>query len=95
MIVERGEKDPFWQHAFGKRPAEQLFNLSLDPDCVTNLADHPDHLARTTALRAKLMAELKRQQDPRAFDQGDIFDQYISPNMEKAMERIEKNPRRK
>jgi N-sulfoglucosamine sulfohydrolase len=95
MIVERGEKDPFWQHAFGKRPAEQLFNLSLDPDCVTNLADHPDHLARTTALRDKLMAELKRQQDPRAFDQGDIFDQYISPNMEKAMERIKKNPQRK
>jgi N-sulfoglucosamine sulfohydrolase len=95
MIMNRGEKDPFWQHAFGKRPAEQLFNLSLDPDCVTNLADHPDHLEKTTALRGKLMAELKRQQDPRAFGQGDIFDQYLSPNMEKAMERIKNAPQRK
>ena len=39
LMTERGESDPFWQHAYGKRPAEQLFDLSRDPDCVTNLAD--------------------------------------------------------
>ncbi len=79
LIVARGEQDPFWQHAFGKRPAEQLFDLSSDPDCVTNLVNHPDFTAKTTALSHRLTAELKRQQDPRALGQGDLFDQYPSP----------------
>jgi N-sulfoglucosamine sulfohydrolase len=38
LIEELGEQSPFWQHAFGKRPAEQLFDLRTDPDCVKNLA---------------------------------------------------------
>lgn len=79
LVIERGEHDPFWQHAFGKRPADQLFDLSKDPDCMTNLAADPDFSAKATALREKLMAELKRQQDPRALGQGDVFDQYVSP----------------
>ena len=29
-----GESDPFWQHAFGKRPTEQLFDISEDPAIV-------------------------------------------------------------
>lgn len=95
LIEGLGENDPFWQHAFGKRPAAQLFNLSLDPDCVTNLANHQDYLAKTTALRDKLMAELKRQRDPRAFDQGDVFDQYLSPSTEKELRKMNRNPRNK
>ncbi len=80
-VAEQGEQNPFWQHAFGKRTAEQLFDLSQDPDCVTNLASHPDFAAKLSALRDKLKAELKRQQDPRALGQGDVFDQYPSPRV--------------
>ena len=79
LVVERGERDPFWQHSFGKRPSEQLFDLSKDPDCVNNLVTDPELSARVTALREKLMGELRSQQDPRALDQGDVFDQYPSP----------------
>ncbi len=79
LIAALGEQNPFWQQAFGKRPAEQLFDLSKDPDCVTNLASDPAFAAKVTALRDKLMAELKRQQDPRVFGRGDVFDQYLSP----------------
>ena len=79
LVTAQGEQSPFWQQAFGKRPNEQLFNLSKDPDCVSNLAADPAFAAKASALRDKLMAELKRQQDPRALGQGDVFDQYPSP----------------
>jgi len=81
LATESGEKDPFWQHAFGKRPAEQLFDLSKDPDCVANLADYPAFASSVVALREKLISELKRQEDPRALGQGDKFDQYLSPRV--------------
>lgn len=84
LAMQSGEKDPFWQHAFGKRPAEQLFDLARDPDCVTNLATHPDFAANVVGLREKLLSELKKQQDPRALDQGDVFDQYDSPRTKTA-----------
>ena len=81
LMTERGESDPFWQHAYGKRPAEQLFDLSKDPDCVTNLASQPAYAANLSALRSQLISELKRQEDPRALGRGDTFDQYPSPRV--------------
>jgi hypothetical protein len=51
---------------------------------VTNLVSDPAHAARAAALREKLMAELRRQQDPRALGQGDVFDQYPSPRVTSA-----------
>jgi arylsulfatase A-like enzyme len=84
FVAERGEQDPYWQHAFGKRPAEQLFDLARDPDCVVNLIADPALAAKAAALREKLMAELRRQQDPRALGQGDVFDQYTSPRVTSA-----------
>ncbi len=74
-----GEKDSFWQMAFGKRPAEELFDLAKDPDCLTNLATAPAHESKAAALREKLFAELKKQDDPRVLGKGDVFDQYLSP----------------
>ncbi len=84
FAAERGELDPYWQHAFGKRPAEQLFDLARDPDCVTNLAADPAFASKAAALREKLMAELRRQQDPRALGKGEVFDQYPSPRVTSA-----------
>ena len=81
FVAARGEQGPFWQLAYDKRPAEQLFDLSSDPDCVTNLAGHPAFAAKAAALRDKLMAELRRQEDPRALGHGDVFDQYLSPRV--------------
>ena len=74
-----GESDPYWQHAFGKRPTEQLFDIASDPDCVKNLAGDPPFMVKRQTLHDKLMAELKRQNDPRVLGQGDVFDQYLSP----------------
>ena len=79
LATESGEKDPFWQHAFGKRPAEQLFDLASDPDCVVNLVGDPAFAEKLATLRETLMSELKKQNDPRALGQGDVFEQYLSP----------------
>jgi arylsulfatase A-like enzyme len=76
LVEERGEKDAFWQLCFGKRPAEELFDLGKDPDCVTNLAADPKHRDRAAALKEKLFADLKRQGDPRVLGKGDVFDNY-------------------
>jgi len=79
LIEEVGDSSPFWQHAFGKRPDEQLFDLTADPDCVTNLAADSKYSEKIAALNEMLTAELKLQHDPRIMGNGDIFDQYLSP----------------
>jgi arylsulfatase A-like enzyme len=79
FIEELGEKSPYWQHAFGKRPADQLFDVLKDPDCVKNLATDPAYRNKAQQLKDKLLTELKSQGDPRALGQGDIFDEYLSP----------------
>ncbi len=78
-IVAAGEGDPFWKLCFGKRPADELYDLAADPDCVRNLAVEPGVAARRETLRQALMAELTRQQDPRVLGRGDEFDRYESP----------------
>lgn len=79
LLSELGEKDHFWQMSFGKRPSAELFDLAKDPDCVNNLANDEAYAKKATALREKLFAELKKQDDPRVLGKGDIFDNYASP----------------
>ncbi len=79
LIEESGDSSPYWQHAFGKRPAEQLFDLSADPDCVTNLASDVKYSEKVAAMNTTLVAELGRQNDPRIVDRGAVFDEYLSP----------------
>lgn len=95
LATESGEKDPFWQHAFGKRPAEQLFDLATDPDCVTNLANNAAFAEKLDSLRNTLMSELKKQKDPRALGQGDVFEQYLSPRIQSDDSKSEKKKNQK
>ena len=82
-IVAAGPNDPHWQLCFGKRPADELYYLATDPDCVHNLAAEPAQAERLELLRRTLMAELTRQEDPRVLGRGDEFDNYISPRKER------------
>lgn len=77
LIVAAGPADPFWQLCFGKRPADELYDLETDPDCVRNLA--AERAAEVETLKAELFAALTRQADPRMLGQGDVFDEYPSP----------------
>jgi arylsulfatase A-like enzyme len=66
----------FWDLCFGRRPAEELYDLKKDPDCVNNLAGHTDFQSLKVKLKQQLFEELTVQQDPRVLGQGHVFDEY-------------------
>jgi N-sulfoglucosamine sulfohydrolase len=72
-----GRDTRFWELAFGRRPAEELYDLKQDPYCLTNLARRPQDRRRVEILRDQMERELRRQEDPRMFGRGFIFDKYI------------------
>jgi uncharacterized sulfatase len=67
---------PYFEHALGHRPAEQLFAVREDPANMTNLAGDPDYRAVQDSLRALLGAELMATDDPRVTGRGDVFERY-------------------
>jgi len=67
---------PYYELSFGKRPAEELYDMAVDPDCVCNLAGRPTHAQMKARLWKRLEAGLRAQGDPRVLGQGDIFDFY-------------------
>ena len=71
-----GGEDRYWQLAFGKREAEELYNLDNDPACVRNLASDLEYAPAKESLAAQLVKELEAQEDPRMFGDGDIFDAF-------------------
>ncbi|MEZ6126466.1 MAG: sulfatase [Planctomycetaceae bacterium] len=78
LVEDLCPDSPYWQHSFGKRPAEQLFNIQTDPDCLQNLMDDPQHRTMLERLQKRLTEELQAQQDPRQLGTGDAFDNYPS-----------------
>lgn len=71
------ESKKFWSLAFGKRPAEELYDLKKDQDCVVNLASSQEMEKKKLALKKQMEKELKEQGDPRMFGNGKVFDEYI------------------
>jgi len=81
----------FFEMAFGKRPAEELFDVVADPDCVRNLAGNATHAEVKEKLWSQLERELKEQGDPRVLGKGDIFDFYPNRSIER-QQKIYKKP---
>jgi arylsulfatase A-like enzyme len=71
-----GSNQWYWTLSFGLRPAEELYDLSSDQDCIINLADNPRYLAQKNEMKEKLFRELRQQGDPRLTGDGDLFDRY-------------------
>ncbi len=75
-VVLETETSPDMKHyfdaSFGKLPADQLFDLNKDPDCMTNLAE----TVSFADLKEQLFAELTQQGDPRMLGNGHIYDEY-------------------
>lgn len=68
--------DDFYRLSFGKRPAEELYRIADDPDCLKNLAADPAFGGIKDRLRAELQKSLVEEGDPRALGNGAIFDTY-------------------
>lgn len=66
----------FFELSFGKRPAEELYDMKNDPGCVNNLAPLAAYSEIKQQLWEQLKTELIDQGDPRILGQGEIFDFY-------------------
>lgn len=82
-VVLATEKDPELKHyfeaSFGILPADQLFDLRTDPDCMKNLAS----AVSFASLQMQLFDALKKQDDPRMLGNGKIYDQFPYGNESK------------
>jgi arylsulfatase A-like enzyme len=70
--------DTEWQqhydYAFGKRPAEELYDLGKDPDQIHNVAADPAYAAKRKAMAEQLMKILQEAGDPRVTGDGMTFE---------------------
>ena len=76
QMRREGRNDWYWQLSFGKRPEEELYNLTTDKDCILNLADNPLYDTQKNEMKTFLFSILRLQGDPRMFGNGDVFDHY-------------------
>jgi N-sulfoglucosamine sulfohydrolase len=67
LITHRNETEWKWhyEHAFGKRPTEELYDVRKDPDQVKNLAADQAYAAKRRELSDRLMNLLVEARDPR------------------------------
>jgi arylsulfatase A-like enzyme len=67
LLRQYGGEDWEWQfnYAFGKRPAEELYDLRKDPDEIANCADDPAYAEQKRKLAARLLQVLTEAKDPR------------------------------
>lgn len=72
---DRGDTK-YYQLAMGKRPAEELYDMRVDTECMRNLADDPARATGKAELWARLKQALEEQGDPRIFGKGELFDTY-------------------
>ena len=66
----------YLQLAVAKRPAEELFDIIKDPDCLNNLAENPEFETTNKELSRQMMDYLKKTGDPRVLGNGDVWETY-------------------
>jgi N-sulfoglucosamine sulfohydrolase len=78
LILEQHNSgnDRYYDLSFGKRPAEELFDMRADTACMHNLADEPGHVEIRQKMKSALDQALKMQGDPRIHGKGEVFDHY-------------------
>lgn len=68
--------DEWYALSFGKRPAEELYLISEDPDCMRNLALEPAYWETKSRLRGEMEELLRIDGDPRTLGHPEVFDTY-------------------
>ena len=76
-LNREGKNKEYWQLNFGKHPEEELYKIDEDENCLINLAENKDYKNIKKSLKKLLISELKKQNDPRMFGKGDVFDNYV------------------
>ncbi|WP_294233189.1 sulfatase [Prosthecobacter sp.] len=79
MMTHAGDPKvkPLFEISFGKRPAEELYDLKNDPDQVVNLAADPRYEPVKAELARKVDTWMRETDDPRAADPAtNVWDAY-------------------
>ena len=73
--------DEYYKLSFGKRPAEELYRIKDDPDCMNNLAKNMDLALVKRHLQTKMEELLRAEGDPRMLGNSQFFDtiEYVGP----------------
>jgi arylsulfatase A-like enzyme len=76
LVTNRDDPEwkPYFDHAYGKRPREELFDLKSDPHQMNNVAADPAYASIAADLRTRLLSELERTGDPRLANDGEFFE---------------------
>jgi N-sulfoglucosamine sulfohydrolase len=76
LVSQRNSPEWKWlyDHAYGRRPREELFDLRTDPHQMKNVAEDPAYQQVRNELRQRLMSELQLTGDPRLIDDGAFFE---------------------
>ena len=74
----------FFDFAFGRRPAEELYDLRSDPHQVRNVAQNEKFAASRKQLSERLNSILKNAGDPRVTGDGSTFDKPPFSNAPRA-----------
>ncbi|MCA9150008.1 MAG: sulfatase [Planctomycetales bacterium] len=76
LVTHRNDSQwkPYFDHAYGKRPREELFDLEKDPHQMHNVAALPEYATVLAELRSQLLNELQRSGDPRMIDDGKYYE---------------------
>ncbi len=73
----REQADPaYWEMAFGQRPAEELYDIKRDPECLDDLATKSAFREIKEGMREQMLEELKAQGDPRVLGNHAAFESY-------------------
>jgi N-sulfoglucosamine sulfohydrolase len=67
---------PLFELSFGKRPAEELYDLRTDPDQIHNVAGRAEYREAQRKLAADLTRHLRETGDPRALGKPARWDGY-------------------
>jgi hypothetical protein len=65
-----------YEFSFGKRPADELYDLRKDPDQLQNVASDPEYAEIRNELEARLMGELRETGDPRVVGGAERLEAY-------------------
>lgn len=78
LLSHKHDPDVSWyfELAFGKRPAEELYDLEKDPGQTVNVAGHQAYTQIREELATRLHTKLEKTEDPRALGKGGKFDEY-------------------
>ena len=73
--------DNYYRMSFGKRPAEELYDMRTDKECLRNLANDPKLAQVKRKMLANMEETLRGEGDPRMLGRADFFDtiRYTGP----------------